>query len=159
MTKKRDRGRGPLAVASALVVGLLISGFTVWSATEAAFTATAATTADQWHTGTITIGDNDDEATAMFASTAKQTFTTTPASNVFTCGANWTSTGTLWDPVADGTLYPFPTTKSDWAGGLGTGWTPAPGEHRAFRFLTEIRSNAPQTSDLTGIPFTWEVQR
>jgi hypothetical protein len=61
----RRRRRGPLAIAGGLTAGLLISGFTVWSASQAAFSGTTANTPNVWNAATIALTDNDN-STAMF---------------------------------------------------------------------------------------------
>lgn len=69
---------GPIAVASGLIVGLLISGFPVWSASAAAFTATTANPGNRFHSGGVTLTDNGDGSTAMFASSTAKLISGTP---------------------------------------------------------------------------------
>ena len=60
---RRERAKGLVTVASALVIGLVASGAT-WSA----FNAQTANSGNTFNTGTVTITDNDAEA-AMFTVT------------------------------------------------------------------------------------------
>jgi hypothetical protein len=59
------RRTGAVAVAAAVVAGLLGSGAFVWQGTNAAFTSTTSNGANNWTAGAVTIGD-DDSSTALF---------------------------------------------------------------------------------------------
>jgi hypothetical protein len=56
---------GALAVATAVVAGLVGSGALVWQGTNAAFTSTTSNGANNWTAGSVTIGD-DDSSQALF---------------------------------------------------------------------------------------------
>ncbi|BCY06804.1 hypothetical protein [Actinoplanes sp. L3-i22] len=195
-----------MAVAAGLAVGLLISGFTVWNASSAAFSGTTDNTANQWVSGAVNLADNDGGATAMFASAAKQgtaalskcievTYVgdiATPAANVRLYGdstkvaaadfstyigltveigsfsvapgvdptascANFVADAVA--PLVSSTLYTFENTKTSYASGVDTGWLPAIGAKKAFRFTTQIQNTAAaENNSITGIPFTWELR-
>ena len=59
MTERQGRSRGPVAVAAGLLAGLLISGFTVWNASSAAFSGTTRNDDNEWHAISVALDDND----------------------------------------------------------------------------------------------------
>ena len=65
MSGPSRRRTGAVAVAGAVVAGLLGSGAFVWQGTNAAFTSTTSNGANNWTAGAVTIGD-DDSGTALF---------------------------------------------------------------------------------------------
>jgi hypothetical protein len=65
--EKRRRRRGPLAIAIALVVGMLVSALTAWDASQSAFSATTQNGGNSWSTGSVQLTDNDGGSTAMFS--------------------------------------------------------------------------------------------
>jgi hypothetical protein len=67
--EKRRRRRGPFAIAAGLAAGLLVSGLTVWSASQAAFSGTTDNSGNVWNAAKIALTDNDN-STAMFSSAA-----------------------------------------------------------------------------------------
>lgn len=71
MTEKRGRSRGPVAVAAGLLVGLLISGFTVWNASAAAFSGKVDNDTNSWNAARIRL--TDDVAGAVMYSLTDQT--------------------------------------------------------------------------------------
>ena len=62
------RRNGAIAVAAAVVAGLLGSGAFVWQGTNAAFTSTTSNGANNWTAGAVTISD-DDSNVALFNAT------------------------------------------------------------------------------------------
>ena len=68
MTENKRRRRGPVAVAAGLMVGLIVSGFAVFNASQAAFSGTTDNLANYYKAGTVVITDND-SAGAMFTMT------------------------------------------------------------------------------------------
>ncbi|MBB2941437.1 hypothetical protein FB565_001141 [Actinoplanes lutulentus] len=212
MTQKHWRhrrttpSRGPIAVASALAAGLLISGFTVWTASSAAFTGSTDNTTNQWHAAKVALSDNDGGATAMFNQTLMTPLTSVskcivvtytgdvaPTGNVMLYGlassvsttpnlaqyldlqiqvSDYSSAGAAFDcsgfdPLTNAntistgtTLYTFQTTKTGFGNGVDTTWHPAAGDSKMFKFTTVLQdNNAANDKDITGVPFTWEVER
>lgn len=65
MSGASRRRTGAVAVAAAVIAGMLGSGAFVWQGTNAAFTATTQNGANNWTAGAVTLGD-DDSNTALF---------------------------------------------------------------------------------------------
>jgi hypothetical protein len=61
-------GRRLLAVAGALMLGLLGSGVLVWQGSAAVFSSTTSNAANSWTLGSVTLAD-DDTGAAMFSAT------------------------------------------------------------------------------------------
>jgi len=66
MSGSSRRRTGAVAVAAAVVAGLIGSGAFVWQGTNAAFTSTTSNGANNWTAGAVTIGD-DDSSQALFS--------------------------------------------------------------------------------------------
>jgi len=65
-TEHRAESRLALAMAAAVIVGLVASGLLVWRGTEAAFTASTGNEANSWTAGSVTLTDDDGGAGVMF---------------------------------------------------------------------------------------------
>jgi hypothetical protein len=71
------------------------------------------------------------------------------------CGA-FAASSTLINNVLLSTVG----TKTDFAGGYSTGWTPAVGQSRVFRFTYTVSASTPDTLQgaTCSMPFIWETQ-
>jgi hypothetical protein len=115
---KHRRWRGPAALAAGLATGLLISGFTVWNASQAAFTATTDNTSGITAGGAVTVNlaDNDSGA-AMFATTDNISASTSVSKCIQVTYAGTTPAGfsgvQLYVPAATQPAFQAPLVASD----------------------------------------------
>jgi hypothetical protein len=100
------RRNGAIAVAAAVVAGLLGSGALVWSGTNAAFTSTTSNGANNWTAGAVTIAD-DDSSTAMFNATGLVPGSTGSKCIKVTYSGNVTAAVKLYVSASSGTLAPY----------------------------------------------------
>ncbi|MDI6106047.1 hypothetical protein QLQ12_46550 [Actinoplanes sp. NEAU-A12] len=99
--EKRRRAKGPIAVAAGLMSGLLLSAFTVWNASQAAFSDTESNETNAWNAGSVTLTDTAPSAVPMFR-------TSTVGGHAANTN-NLTETGTQENCIVlryDGTLSP-----------------------------------------------------
>jgi hypothetical protein len=68
MSESSRKRTGAIAVAAAVMAGLLGSGVFVWQGTNAAFTSTTSNGVNNWTAGAVTIAD-DDSSIALFSPT------------------------------------------------------------------------------------------
>jgi len=106
MSGSKRRRTGAVAVAAAVVAGLIGSGAFVWQGTNAAFTSTTSNGANNWTAGAVTIGD-DDSNTALFNASGL-----VPGSNGSKCikvtyTGNVTAAVKLYVASSAGTLAPY----------------------------------------------------
>jgi hypothetical protein len=104
MHDRRRTGVGRLSVA-VIALAIVVSGGMIWSASNAAFTATTSNGTNSWTSGTVVL-NSDDSGTAMFNATGLK-----PGSTATKCIAV-TYTGNLASSVK---LYP-----ASYTGTLGT---------------------------------------
>lgn len=100
------RRTGAVAVAAAVVAGLLGSGAFVWSGTNAAFTSTTSNGANNWTAGAVTIGD-DDSGTALFSATGLVPNSTGNKCIKVTYTGNVTAAVKLYVSASSGALAPY----------------------------------------------------
>lgn len=100
------RRTGAVAVAGAVVAGLLGSGAFVWQGTTAAFTSTTSNGANNWTAGAVTIGD-DDSSAALFTATGLVPSSTGNKCIRVTYTGNVTSAVKLYVASSAGTLASY----------------------------------------------------
>ena len=100
------RRNGAIAVAAAVVAGLLGSGAFVWQGTNAAFTSTTSNGANNWTAGAVTISD-DDSNVAMFNATGLVPGSTGSKCIKVTYSGNVTAAVKLYVSASSGTLNPY----------------------------------------------------
>jgi hypothetical protein len=191
--KPHTPGWALLAAAVAVVSGIVGSGFMVWTASEAAFSATTVNPMSSWTAGTVSLTD-DDAGTAVFTAVGLRPGTTASKCTRVTYGGDISSgdvkiysaapTGTLGTyvtmTVEVGTVGAFAGcgafsasstaingialatvgTKTNYSTGYSSGWSPAAGESRVFKFTYTLSASTPDAQQGTActMPFTWETQ-
>lgn len=106
MSGSSRRRTGAVAVAAAVVAGLLGSGAFVWQGTNAAFTSTTNNGANNWTAGAVTIGD-DDSGTALFNATGLVPGSTGSKCIKVSYTGNVAATVKLYVASSSGTLAPY----------------------------------------------------
>lgn len=106
MSGSSRRRTGAVAVAAAVVAGLLGSGAFVWQGTNAAFTSTTNNGANNWTAGAVTISD-DDSGTALFNATGLVPGSTGSKCIKVSYTGNVAATVKLYVASSSGTLAPY----------------------------------------------------
>ena len=97
--------RAAAVAVSAVVIGMVGSGTMVWTASQAAFTATTTSPANTWNAGTVVLTD-DDLGVAMFTATNLKPGSTGTKCLAVTYTGNLTANVKLYATAATGTLMP-----------------------------------------------------
>jgi hypothetical protein len=106
MSGSSRRRTGAVAVAAAVVAGLLGSGAFVWQGTNAAFTSTTNNGANNWTAGAVTISD-DDSGTALFNATGLVPGSTGSKCIKVSYTGNVAAAVKLYVASSSGTLAPY----------------------------------------------------
>jgi hypothetical protein len=106
MGKASGRRGGGIAIAAAVVVGLLGSGIFVWQGTNAAFTSTTSNGVNNWTAGAVTIAD-DDSGAAMFTAAGLVPNSTGSKCIKVSYSGNVTAAVKLYVASSAGTLAPY----------------------------------------------------
>ncbi len=106
MSGSSRRRTGAVAVATAVVAGLIGSGAFVWQGTNAAFTSTTSNGANNWTAGAVTIGD-DDSSQALFSASGLVPSSTGSKCIKVTYTGNVTSAVKLYVASSSGSLATY----------------------------------------------------
>ncbi len=189
LLRVRPRSRVPRAVVVvSVLLGVLMSGSLVYSASYSAFKATAGGPANQWTAGTIALTE-DSGAAVLFNLTGVRPPTTGSKCITVTYGGNVPGQVKVYASSTSGGLLPYlnltveqgtggsyasctgftgttlwgPNTANNltatsWATGLGT-WTPnASGQTRTYRFSWSLVDDDKAEATTANLTFTWEAQ-
>ena len=144
------RRNGAIAVAAAVVAGLLGSGALVWSGTNAAFTSTTSNGANNWTAGAVTIAD-DDSSTAMFSATGLVPGSTGSKCIKVTYSGNVTAAVKLYVSASSGTLGPYiDLVVEEGSGGGNTGDFSSCGSFSGTTIYSGTLSNMASTKTAFG---------
>ena len=150
MSGSSRRRNGAVAVAAAVVAGLLGSGAFVWQGTNAAFTSTTSNGANNWTAGAVTIGD-DDSGTALFNVSGLVPGNSGSKCIKVTYSGNVTSSVKLYVSASSGTLAPYiDLTIEQGSGGGNVGDFSSCGSFSGSTIYTGTLSNMASTKTAFG---------